>query len=107
MRTRVIDSESITFCEADRARFAEMKAEVYRLAGTSLFDEVDLDLDEIEAQPSEPQPARALVLGPVGPEPAYMIVRQESQTADRLHYSVSVLGSGMKGAVVMARPGFV
>src|SRR5436190_6151000 len=73
---------SITFCEADRARFAEMKAEVYRLAGTSLFEEVDLDLDEIEVPPSEPQPARAVVPGPVGPEPAYMIVRQESQTAD-------------------------
>ena len=97
---------SITFCEADRARFAEMKAEVYRLAGTSLFEEVDLDLDEIEVQPSEPQPARAVVLGPVGPEPAYMIVRQESQTADRLHYSVSVLGSGMKAAVVTARQDF-
>ncbi|PYS07690.1 MAG: hypothetical protein DMG17_30255, partial [Acidobacteria bacterium] len=100
---------SITFCEADRVRFAEMKAEVYRLAAWSLFDEVDLDLDEIEVPPSESQPARALVVGPVGPvgpEPAYMIVRQESQTADRLHYSVSVLGSGMKAAVVTARQDF-
>src|SRR5438132_12020804 len=77
-----------------------MKAEVYRLAATSLFDEVDLDLDEIEVPPSEPQPARAVV---PAPEPAYMIVRQESQTAARLHYSVSVLGSGMKAAVVTAR----
>ena len=90
---------SITMCEADRGRFAEMKAEVYRLAGTPLFEDVDLDLDEIELPPSEPASARGLVSGP---EPAYMIVRQESLMGDRLHFSVSVLGSGMKAAVVTA-----
>src|SRR5262249_9935616 len=60
------------------------------------------DLEEIEAPASE-APARALVLGA---EPAYMIVRQESQAAERLHYSLSVLGSGMKAAVVTARREF-
>src|SRR5437667_12797527 len=86
-----------------------MKAEVYRLAAWSLFDEVDLDLDEIEVPPSEPQPARTLVLGPVGPvglEPAFMIVRQESQTSYRLRYSFSVLGSDMTAAVVTDRQDF-
>jgi len=92
---------SITLCEADQARFGQMKAEAYRLAGTSLFEDVDLDLDEIEVPPSEPVPVPARALLP-GPDPAYMIVRQESLTTNRLHFNVSVLGSGMKAAVVTA-----
>ena len=46
-----------------------------------------------------PVPARALL---PGPDPAYMIVRQESLTTNRLDFNVSVLGSGMKAAVVTA-----
>jgi len=89
----------LTLCEDDPARFAEMKTEVYRLAGTSLFDEIELDLTEIELPPTEPLTARVLQ---AGQEPVYTIIRQEGQTTDHLFYRVSVLGSGMKAAVVTA-----
>jgi CHAT domain-containing protein/pimeloyl-ACP methyl ester carboxylesterase len=89
----------LTLCEADPARFAEMRAEVYRLAGTSLFDEIELDLTEIEVPPTEPVTARVLE---AGQEPVYMMIRQEGHTPNHLLYRVSVLGSGMKAAVVTA-----
>ncbi len=90
---------SITLCEADPARFREMKAELYRLAGTSLFDDVELTLDEVELPPPERPSALPLARGQ---EPVYAIIRQEGQSNGRLHYRVSILGAGMKAAVVIA-----
>lgn len=90
---------SITLCEMDSARYAEMKSEIYRLAGTPLFDDVELTLDEIEVPPVATPSARALI---PGQEPVYAMIRQEGQTKSQLHYRVSILGSGMKAAVVNA-----
>jgi CHAT domain-containing protein len=89
----------ITLCESDATRFAEMKSELYRLAGTALFEDVELTLDEIELPPAERPAPRALARVP---EPVYAIVRQEGETGGRCHYRVSLLGSGMKAAVVTA-----
>jgi pimeloyl-ACP methyl ester carboxylesterase len=90
---------AITFCETDAARFAEVKNELYRLAGTSLFDDVELTLDEVDLPPPETPSARVLA---AGPEPIYAIVRQEGQTGPDCHYRMSILGSGMKAAVISA-----
>jgi pimeloyl-ACP methyl ester carboxylesterase len=87
----------ITVCETDSARFSEMRSELYRLAGTSLFDDVELTLDQIEVPPPETPLARALKQGQ---EPVYAIVREEGESSGRLHNRVSILGSGMKAAVV-------
>lgn len=89
----------ITLCETDPGRFGEMKMELYRLAGTPLFDDIELTLEEVEVPPSEPPTPR--VLEPAR-EPVYIIVRQEAQTGDRVHYRLSILGSGMKAAVISA-----
>src|SRR5208337_2168803 len=88
---------SITFCETNPTRFGEMKSELYRLAGTSLFGDMEVTLNETTVPPTARPSAR--VLEP-GEEPVYAIVRQEGQSGDRLHYRVSVLGSGMKAAVI-------
>ena len=90
---------AITLCESDAVRFAEMKNEVYRLAGTPLFDDVELTLDEVET-PSSEHPAERVLQA--GPEPAYVIIREEGTEASRVHVRVSILGSGMKAAVVTA-----
>jgi pimeloyl-ACP methyl ester carboxylesterase len=90
----------ITLCETNGERYAEMKSELYRMAATSLFDDMELTLSEVEIPPPAQQPiARALAMGP---EPIYAIVRQEERTPKRLVYQVSILGSGMKAAVVTA-----
>jgi len=88
----------ITVCETDQSRFGEMKSELFRLSGTSLFDEIEVTLEETEVPPPAAPPA-ARVLEP-GQEPVYAIIRQEGQSAGRLHFRVSILGSGMKAAVV-------
>jgi pimeloyl-ACP methyl ester carboxylesterase len=90
---------AITLCESDAARFAEMKSEIYRLAGTSLFDDVELTLDEVEVPPSDRPAARVLQ---AGPEPVYVMIRDEGTTNSRASYRVSILGAGMKAAVVTA-----
>ena len=87
----------ITLCETDPTRFGEMKNELYRLAGTPLFDEIELTLQETEIPPPERPTARVLESGP---EPVYTLVRQEAASATEVHYSVSILGAGMKAAVV-------
>ncbi|HZD93952.1 MAG TPA: CHAT domain-containing protein, partial [Candidatus Sulfotelmatobacter sp.] len=88
---------SITFCEMDPQRYAEMKNELYRLAGTALFDDVEMTLDEIEV----PQPAQAPVrVLAASPEPVYTMIRQEAESKGSLQYRVSILGAGMKAAVV-------
>ena len=90
---------AITLCETDAARFAEMKSELYRLARTSLFEDVELTLEEMEVAPVERAAPRALAQAQ---EPVYAIVRQEGETSDRYHYRVSILGSGMKASVITA-----
>ncbi len=90
---------SIAVCETDSVRFNEMRGELYKLVGTALFDDVEMTLNEIEVPPSERPLTR--VLEP-SPEPVYAMVRQEGFTKTQYHYRVSVLGAGMKAAVVSA-----
>jgi len=92
----------VTLCETDASRFVEMKDAVLRLASTSLFEDTEVVLDEIElptlsrtAAPGTPSPQR-------GPDPIYLMMRQERPTGAQLQFRGSVLGSGMKAAVVTA-----
>lgn len=90
---------SITLCETDPTRFAELRNELYRIGATSLFEDVELTLDEMEVPVPLQQSPR--VLAP-GQEPIYVMVRQEGVSATQLHYRVSLLGAGNKAAVVSA-----
>ena len=88
----------VTLCETNPARYAEMKAAVLRIAGTTLFDDVELTLDEMKLPPPTPSRGAAVLAG--GAEPIYTMIRQENSTDSTLQFQVSVLGSGMKAAVV-------
>jgi hypothetical protein len=91
---------SITLCEIDRSRFAEVRSELYRLLGTALFDEVEVTLDEkyIEAAP-EPAPAQRTA--PSRPDPVYLLVRQEEAESNKsTTFRSSVLTAGSKATVV-------
>jgi pimeloyl-ACP methyl ester carboxylesterase len=89
---------SITLCEMDPSVYTVIKRELFRLAATPLFEGVEVTLDEIPLPPSLPAAAPARRVA-VGPEPAYLIVRQE-RAGRLLRYDSSVLTAGAKAAVV-------
>lgn len=91
----------ITFCVRDPDHCRDVAAELFRLAGTDLFSDIEVTL-EAKVLPTtivrEPR-AKADVL-PSCPEPAYLIVRQEGATKDTLLFRSSLLTAGSKAAVV-------
>ena len=91
----------ITICETDAQRHAEIRQELYRLAGTQLFAEVEVTFDERElppAAPAEGPPRGAVTVG--GPSATYLIVRQEEVKGDRLLFRSSLLTAGAKATVI-------
>ncbi len=94
---------AITLCETDQSRYNELKASLFRLAGTPLCNEIEITMNEVELPPPS-IPAAPLVVSK-GPEPVYLMVRQEQQDKGILRLSASLLGAGMKAAVVTARTG--
>lgn len=95
----------ITLCEKDSDRYLEMKRELFRLSSTSLFDDVEVTFDEVRfAAPA--QPARAPRRAASGPDPVYLLVRQERGPPTRVDLSCSVLGAGAAAAVITRRKEF-
>jgi pimeloyl-ACP methyl ester carboxylesterase len=91
----------ITLCESDPARFAELRQELYRLAGTPLLADVEVTFDE-RVLPS-PEIVEAPVRGVAtvsARAPNYLIVRQEGAQGDRLLFRSSILTAGAKATVV-------
>ncbi len=91
----------IILCENDPARFAELRQELYRLAGTPLLADVEVTFDE-RVLPA-PDVSEAPVRGAVttgAPAPNYLIVRQEEARGDRLLLRSSLLTAGAKATVV-------
>jgi pimeloyl-ACP methyl ester carboxylesterase len=88
----------ITLCELDRDRFGAMRQELFRLAGTPLFDDVEVTFDEITLRaPAPAGPSRGALRGA---DPVYLIVRQEGDPLGIQNYRSSLLGAGRKATVV-------
>lgn len=88
----------ITICELDRDRFAAIRQGLYRLAGTPLFEDVEVTFDETTLPaPAAAEPSRAI---PRGPDPVYLIVRQEGDPRGIQNYRCSLLSAGGKATVV-------
>ncbi len=86
---------SITLCETDPGRYAEIKQEIYRLSAGPLFNDIEVTLDEIEMPPLVPR------TGPQrGPDPAYLLFRTESGAAGKLNFRSSILSSGARAALI-------
>lgn len=91
----------ITLCETDPGRFAEMRRELYRLAGTPLLADVEVTFDERELPSPEPVEVSARGTMTIGaPAANYLIVRQEQAKGDRLLFRSSILTAGAKATVV-------
>jgi len=97
------DFRRVTLCEMDPERFNELRANLYRLASTKLFDEIEVTFEEEEL------PAPAALMLPVRglvssiDAPAYLLVRQEASVDGSAEIQASVLTAGSKAAVVTGR----
>ena len=89
----------ITICEYDRKRYDEIKQELFRLSSTSLFDEIEVTIDEITL-PITVEPTRVPRYPVPTVDPVYLIVRKESQDKQKTTIRSSVLTSGAKAAVI-------
>jgi hypothetical protein len=73
----------ITLCELDRAKFLEMKEELYRLASTDLFGDFQVTFDDVELPPPAPPPVTRRAAITDGSAVMYLIVGQEAMKAGR------------------------
>lgn len=100
----------VIICEYDRDRFEVLQAELYRLAGTPLFRDVEVTFDQEELPEPTPLSATArgvLTLGRSAPN--YLIVRQEAEVkasgskltpTGKLIVRSALLTSGAKATVL-------
>jgi len=84
----------ITICEFDNKRFEEIKRELYRLASTSLFEDVEGTIDERHL----PEPPARRAVGT--PDSVYLIVRSEGKDEKSVGFRSSILTSGDKATVI-------
>ncbi len=96
------DFRRVTICEMDPARFAKVREELYRLASSDLFDDIQVAFEE-EKLPVAQRVERSGVPTFSGPEPVYLLVRQEGTEDGTTEIQTSVLSAGAKAAVVTAR----
>lgn len=90
-----------TICETDGERFRAIREELYRLAATELFDDVEITLTERELPALTPPAARTPLA--TRPPTTYLLVRREAESAGRATLGVSTLTAGAKAAIYRAR----
>jgi pimeloyl-ACP methyl ester carboxylesterase len=92
----------LTVCESNPDTYEQIKREVFRLSATPLFEDLELTFFEDTLPPPAPvAPAPERAGRPArGPDPIYLLVRQESSANGRLVLRTSVLGAGSKATVV-------
>lgn len=98
---------SITLCEYDTARFAEMRETILGLATTPLFDDVEVTVDEIALEQAPPAPAPIVRTARVGPDPIFLFVRElpsrerrVRREGDVITLQTSLLTAGAKATVI-------
>ncbi|MBI3390892.1 MAG: alpha/beta fold hydrolase [Deltaproteobacteria bacterium] len=94
---------SLTLCEMDPATYDVIKREVFRLSGTSLFEDVEVTLSEIE-MPAPSTPPTSTRRAEPGSDPVYLIVREEkrekTKKGDMSTFRSSILTAGAKASVI-------
>jgi pimeloyl-ACP methyl ester carboxylesterase len=95
----------LILCEIDDGRYREMKQELYRLAGTGMFAEVEVMFDEW-ALPPVVEPSRVALRRLEGPVPAYLYARG-TQSEDRTTFDLTLMAPGGAAAVIPGRQTFI
>ena len=89
----------IVLCELDRGRFDAMKRELLQLAGTPLFEDVEVTFDEV-ILPAAPETIAPVTRSRGGADPVYLIVRREGDHGGSYGFRSSILGAGDKAAIL-------
>ncbi len=95
----------VVLCELDRDRYLKMKSELYRLASTPLFENIEVSITELSVRPvlapvlETPQQAGTRQQAQ-GPEPIYLMTRQESPKDDEYDFRISLLPPSSKAAIL-------
>ncbi|MFN0018384.1 MAG: CHAT domain-containing protein [Pirellulaceae bacterium] len=94
----------IILCEFDRDRYQQIKNELFRLAGTPLFEDIELSITELTTQPVPKQvvpPPEGTRVAARDKEPIYLMVRDESHPKDKdYNFRISLLPPTSKAAIV-------
>jgi len=96
----------VIVCEYDEDRYEAMKRELYRLASTTLFNDIEVTITE---RPAATMPLVAAPVAPADrdvstPEPFYLTVRQaNSPDTDEYVFDTTMLTAGSKAAIVRNR----
>jgi hypothetical protein len=95
----------VTLCELDPQKYQELRAELYRLASTSLFEDVEVSFTELKhvAPPTPILDVPAAVERAVlqrSRDPLYLMVRVENQNARTLSIRSSILPPTSKAAIL-------
>jgi pimeloyl-ACP methyl ester carboxylesterase len=93
----------VTLCETNPERFNEMREQLYRLASTELFDQIEVSFEEEELPVAPVMAAQDRGLAPMSESPAYLLVRQEASVDASAEFQASVLTTGSKAAVITGR----
>jgi len=99
------DFRRVTICELDKARYVRIRDELYRLASTPLFEDIEVTFTELTEIPRE----EARVEVPMerahvarSPDPVYLIVRREREQKGTVEFGASLLTAGAKAAILSA-----
>lgn len=95
----------IALCEKNAERYAAMKQRLYELAGTPLFEQVELTIDELPPPPpsAAPVPPRAAPRRWPEQDPVYLTVRWEAledPAGEEVALRSSLLTAGNKATVI-------
>jgi pimeloyl-ACP methyl ester carboxylesterase len=93
----------VTLCELDPEQWALIKAELYRLASTDLFADVEVTFEEVTLPPAADLPAAARGLGAPSRVPVYLLVRQETARDGSPEFHSALLTAGSKATVIAGR----
>jgi len=88
----------VMICELNPQRYQDIRTALLQLASTSLFDDVEVTFDEVVLNPA---PVVTVPRAMKGPEPAYLMVRQESEDKRQVTFTSSILTSGAKASVIV------
>ncbi len=93
----------VTLCETDPARYREIRDELFRLAGTPLFADIEVSFTEIPVRetPSVIAPLRRAERDATY-DPTYLLVRQETVNTQRIEFRATVLSAKAKAALFTA-----